>query len=216
MNSRPWIGAVLGLWLVAGCTTIDPYTREEKTSNATKGAAIGAVAGAVVGAIANDGKGAAIGAVIGAAGGGAIGHYMDQQEALLRQELEGTGVSVTREGNNIRLNMPGNVTFDTDQSNIRPQFQPVLDSVVKVANKFDKTALRVSGHTDSTGSESYNQRLSEYRALSVKDYLAMRGVASQRLSSVGYGEGRPIADNGSVSGRALNRRVELELIPTGS
>ena len=208
MKRSPWIAAVLGLWL-AGCTTIDPYTREEKTSNATKGAAIGAVAGAVVGAIANDGKGAAIGAVIGAAGGGAIGHYMDQQEALLRQELEGTGVSVTREGNNIRLNMPGNVTFDTDQSNIRPQFQPVLDSVVKVANKFDKTALRVSGHTDSTGSESYNQRLSEYRALSVKDYLAMRGVAPQRLSSVGYGDG-------SASGRALNRRVELELIPTGS
>ena len=215
MKRNSWIAAVLGLWL-AGCTTIDPYTREEKTSNATKGAAIGAVAGAVVGAIANDGKGAAIGAVIGAAGGGAIGHYMDQQEALLRQELEGTGVSVTREGNNIRLNMPGNVTFDTDQSNVRPEFQPVLDSVVKVANKFDKTNLRVSGHTDSTGSDSYNQRLSEYRALSVKDYLAMRGVASQRLSSVGYGEGRPIADNGSASGRALNRRVELELIPTGS
>ena len=214
MKRIAWV-LVLGLGLTA-CTTTDPYTREEKTSNATKGAAIGAVAGAVVGAIADDGKGAAIGAVIGAAGGGAIGHYMDQQEALLRQELEGTGVSVTREGNNIRLNMPGNVTFDTDQSNIRPQFQPVLDSVVKVANKFDKTALRVSGHTDSTGSESYNQRLSEYRALSVKDYLAMRGVASQRLSSVGYGEGRPIADNGSVSGRALNRRVELELIPTGS
>ena len=216
MKRSPWIAAVLGLWLVAGCTTIDPYTREEKTSNATKGAAIGAAAGAVIGAIANDGKGALIGAAIGAAGGGAIGHYMDQQEAALRQELEGTGVSVTREGNNIRLNMPGNVTFDTDQSNIRPQFQPVLDSVVKVANKFDKTALRVSGHTDSTGSDSYNQRLSEYRALSVKDYLAMRGVAPQRLSSVGYGEGRPIADNGSASGRALNRRVELELIPTGS
>ncbi len=216
MNSRPWIAAALGLWLAAGCTTIDPYTREEKTSNATKGAAIGAVAGAVVGAIANDGKGAAIGAAVGAAAGGGIGYYMDQQEALLRQELEGTGVSVTREGNNIRLNMPGNVTFDTDQSNIRPQFQPVLDSVVKVANKFEKTALRVSGHTDSTGSDSYNQRLSEYRALSVKDYLAMRGVAPQRLSSTGYGESRPIADNGSASGRALNRRVELELIPTGN
>jgi len=210
---RSLVVLVLGTWLV-GCTTIDPYTREEKTSNATKGAAIGAVAGAVVGAIANDGKGAAIGAVVGAAGGGAIGHYMDQQEALLRQELEGTGVSVTRVGNTIRLNMPGNITFDTDQSTIRPEFQPVLDSVVKVANKFTDTDLRVSGHTDSTGSDSYNQRLSEYRALSVKDYLAMRGVAPQRLSAVGYGESRPIADNGSAAGRSQNRRVELELVPS--
>lgn len=215
MKRSPWIAAVLGLWLV-GCTTIDPYTREEKTSNATKGAAIGAVAGAVVGAIANDGKGAAIGAVVGAAGGGAIGHYMDQQEALLRQELEGTGVSVTRDGNTIRLNMPGNVTFDVDQTNIRPEFQPVLDSVVKVANKFDKTNLRVSGHTDSTGSESYNQRLSEHRALSVKDYLAMRGVAAARLSAYGYGENAPIANNASAAGRAMNRRVELELVPSGA
>ncbi len=214
MSKRPWVALLLGLWL-AGCTTLDPYTREEKTSNATKGAAIGAAAGAVVGAIANDGKGAVIGAAVGAVGGGAIGHYRDQQEAQLRQELEGTGVSVSREGNNIRLNMPGNVTFATDQTNIRPEFHPVLDSVVKVANKFDKTTLRVSGHTDSTGSESYNQRLSEHRALSVKDYLALRGVAATRLTWVGYGESRPIADNGSAPGRAQNRRVELELIPTG-
>lgn len=211
MNKRTWI-VLLGLWL-AGCTTIDPYTREEKTSSATKGAAIGAAAGAVVGAIANDGKGALIGAVVGAAGGGAIGNYMDQQEAVLRQELEGTGVSVTREGDRIRLNMPGNVTFDTDQTNIRPEFQPVLDSVVKVANKYVQTTLRVAGHTDSTGSDSYNQRLSEHRALSVKDYLALRGVAPQRLSAVGYGESRPLASNDTAQGRAMNRRVELELIP---
>ena len=211
MRRRLWI-MVFGLWL-AGCTTMDPYTREEKTSNATKGAAIGAVAGAVVGAIANDGKGALIGAVVGAAGGGAIGHYMDKQEAELRRELDGTGVSVTRNGDNIRLNMPGNVTFDTNQTNIRPEFHPVLDSVVKVTSKFDKTNLRVAGFTDSTGSEGYNQRLSEHRALSVKDYLALRGVTPTRLSSVGYGENYPVADNGSTQGRAMNRRVELELTP---
>jgi len=211
MKRRLWT-VVFGLWL-AGCTTMDPYTREEKTSNATKGAAIGAVAGAVVGAIANDGKGALIGAAVGALAGGGIGHYMDQQEAELRRELDGTGVSVTRQGDSIRLNMPGNVTFDTNQSNIRPEFQPVLDSVVKVTNKFDKTNLRVTGFTDSTGSESYNQRLSEHRALSVKDYLALRGVAPPRLSSVGYGESYPVADNGTAQGRSMNRRVELELTP---
>lgn len=211
MNKRTSV-VLLGLWL-AGCTTMDPYTREEKTSSATKGAAIGAAAGAVVGAIAKDGRGAVVGAAVGALAGGGIGHYMDQQEAELRRELEGTGVSVTREGNQIRLNMPGNVTFDTDQTNIRPEFQPVLDSVVKVANKFDQTTLRVTGHTDSVGSDSYNQRLSEHRALSVKDYLALRGVAPQRLVAVGYGESRPLASNSTVEGRAANRRVELDLVP---
>jgi outer membrane protein OmpA-like peptidoglycan-associated protein len=211
MNKRTSV-VLLGLWL-AGCTTMDPYTREEKTSSATKGAVIGAAAGAVVGAIAKDGKGAVVGATVGALAGGGIGHYMDRQEAELRRELEGTGVSVTREGNQIRLNMPGNVTFDTDQTNIRPEFQPVLDSVVKVANKFNETTLRVAGHTDSVGSDSYNQRLSEHRALSVKDYLALRGVAPQRLTAVGYGESRPLASNSSAEGRAANRRVELDLIP---
>jgi outer membrane protein OmpA-like peptidoglycan-associated protein len=211
MNKRTSV-VLLGLWLV-GCTTMDPYTREEKTSSATKGAAIGAAAGAVVGAIAKDGKGAVVGAAVGALAGGGIGHYMDQQEVELRRELEGSGVSVTREGDQIRLNMPGNVTFDTDQTNIRPEFQPVLDSVVKVANKFDQTTLRVAGHTDSVGSDSYNQRLSEHRALSVKDYLALRGVAPQRLTAVGYGESRPLASNSTVEGRAANRRVELDLVP---
>ena len=211
MNKRTSV-VLLGLWL-AGCTTMDPYTREEKTSSATKGAVIGAAAGAVVGAIAKDGKGAAVGAAVGALAGGGIGHYMDQQEAELRRELEGSDVSVTREGDQIRLNMPGNVTFDTDQTNIRPEFQPVLDSVVKVANKFAETTLRVAGHTDSVGSDSYNQRLSEHRALSVKDYLALRGVAPQRLTAVGYGESRPLASNSTVEGRAANRRVELDLIP---
>jgi outer membrane protein OmpA-like peptidoglycan-associated protein len=211
MNKRTSV-VLLGLWL-AGCTTMDPYTREEKTSSATKGAVIGAAAGAVVGAIAKDGKGAAVGAAVGALAGGGIGHYMDQQEAELRRELEGSDVSVTREGDQIRLNMPGNVTFETDQTNIRPEFQPVLDSVVKVANKFAETTLRVAGHTDSVGSDSYNQRLSEHRALSVKDYLALRGVAPQRLTAVGYGESRPLASNSSAEGRAANRRVELDLIP---
>ena len=211
MNKRISV-VLLGLWLV-GCTTMDPYTREEKTSSATKGAVIGAAAGAVVGAIANDGKGAAVGAAVGALAGGGIGHYMDRQEVELRRELEGSGVSVTREGNQIRLNMPGNVTFDTDQTNIRSEFQPVLDSVVKVTNKFDQTTLRISGHTDSVGSDSYNQRLSEHRALSVKDYLALGGVAPQRLTAIGYGESRPLASNSTAAGRAANRRVELDLIP---
>lgn len=207
----------LGLSLSA-CQTIDPYTREEKTSNATKGAAIGAAAGAVAGLISGDDsrerrQHALIGAGIGALAGGGIGYYMDVQEAKLRQQLEGTGVSVSRYGDEIVLNMPGNVTFATDQSSIRGDFYPILDSVTLVLNEYEKTMIEVTGHTDSTGNESYNQALSERRAESVANYLRSRNVLSARIATQGMGENYPVASNGSAQGRAQNRRVELRLVP---
>ncbi len=203
---------------VTGCETLDAYTREEKMSNTSKGAMIGAGVGAVVGLISGDDaverrQHALILAGIGALAGGAIGHYQDRQEARLRAELEGSGVSVTRIGDNITLNMPGNVTFATDSSDLSPAFFDVLNSVGKVLGEFDQTVVEVAGHTDSTGSEPYNQSLSERRAGSVSSYLTSQGVISGRVIIVGMGELRPVADNSSTVGRQVNRRVEITMVP---
>ena len=215
---RP-LGAILSIAvLVSACETLDPYTRESETSKATKGALIGAAAGAVVGLITGDDalerrQRALIGAGVGALAGGSIGYYQDRQEAKLRAELEGTGVSVTRIGDNITLNMPGNVTFATDSSDLNPAFFDVLNSVGKVLNEFDKTVVEVAGHTDSTGSDTYNQSLSERRSASVATYLQTRGVMQERIIRVGMGESRPVADNSTASGRQANRRVEITMVP---
>lgn len=209
------IVATLVAGTLAGCQTMDPYTGEAKTSNAAKGAGIGAVAGAVLGAAVSSKKdrrkGALIGAAVGGATGGGIGYYMDQQEAQLRRQLEGTGVRVERVGDQIRLIMPGNITFATDSHQVAPDFYSVLDSVALVLNKFNQTAISVDGFTDSTGSFEHNQMLSERRAASVANYLANAGVQSGRISAQGYGERYPVADNGTTAGRALNRRVEINI-----
>jgi len=210
--------AVLAATLLSACTTLDPYTREEKTSNAAKGAAIGAAAGVAIGLITGDDsaerkKRALILGGAGALAGGAVGYYMDQQEMKLRQQLEGTGVSVTRIGDNITLNMPGNVTFAVDRAEISADFYDILDSVALVLNEFDKTFVEVAGHTDSTGSESYNRDLSERRANSVSNYLRTRRVSMERLITVGAGERYPIATNSTAAGRELNRRVEITIVP---
>ena len=204
--------------LITGCQTIDPYSREQKTASATKGAAIGAIAGAVVGIATGDDakerrKRALIGAGVGGLAGGGVGYYMDQQEAKLRQRLEGTGVSVTRHGDNITLNMPSNITFETDQSEVRPSFAEVLGSVALVLKEYPKTIIEVAGHTDSTGADKYNQLLSERRADSVASHLRRQGVDDRRIIARGYGEQFPIANNGTPAGREQNRRVELTLAP---
>ena len=212
------LALVASAWLTTGCETVDPYTGEKKVSNATKGVAIGAAAGAVVGAISGDNarerrQRAVIGAGIGGLAGGAVGSYMDRQEAELRKELENTGVSVTRRGDEITLNMPSNVTFAFGSSDLNSQFFSVLDSVAKVLNKYDKTLVEVAGHTDSVGSVESNLILSERRANTVAEYLVSRGVNRDRTIVVGAGEEYPVASNGSAEGRALNRRVELSLLP---
>lgn len=209
---------ILATLVFTACTSIDPYTGEKKASNTAAGAGIGAITGAVIGAATSSkkdrDKGIITGAVAGAAVGGGIGYYMDRQEAKLRQELQGSGVQVRREGDNIYLVMPGNITFESSRYEIRPQFHSVLNSVAQVLKEFDKTAILVSGHTDSTGSMQLNQTLSEQRANSVKQYLVTRSVASGRIHSVGYGPRYPVASNSTVDGRAQNRRVELKLEPT--
>jgi outer membrane protein OmpA-like peptidoglycan-associated protein len=218
-KTRNSIFAIAGIAaILRGCETLDPYTGESETSKATKGALIGAAAGVVAGLMSGDDaverrQHALIGAGIGALAGGAVGNYMDRQEAKLRAELQGTGVSVTRIGDNITLNMPGNVTFDTDSAALRPQFFGVLNSVGKVLTEYDKTVVEVAGHTDSTGSDSHNMALSQRRANTVGEYLYTQGIMDQRIMTVGMGEHHPIADNSTSEGRQLNRRVEITLVP---
>lgn len=209
--------AVAAIYLT-GCTTTDPYTGEQKVSNTTGGALIGAGLGAATGLLIGGNarerrNGALIGAGIGALGGGLIGNYMDTQEAELRAQLQGTGVSVTRDGDRIILNMPSNITFATDQDQVMPGFYQTLNSVAIVLRKFEKTLVDVDGHTDATGSAGYNLALSERRAASVANYLASQGVDQRRMSAIGYGPDRPIAANTTELGRAQNRRVEISIAP---
>lgn len=215
-SRTPKLMIILAVAALAACaTTTDPYTGEERGTRTSRGAAIGAGVGAVVGAISGGDrlKRAAIGAGVGALSGAAIGSYMDRQEAELRRQLRGTGVSVTRRGDEIILNMPGNVTFDFDSASLRADFFDVLDSVALVLEEFDQTVLVIDGHTDSTGSRSYNLELSERRAETVGRYLINQGVAQVRIDTYGYGPDHPVASNDTEEGRAANRRVELTLVP---
>jgi len=214
------LAAIVGFSVViSGCETNpfmteNPYTGEQQVNKTTKGAGIGAVAGLVAGAIAGGGRrNLLIGAGVGALAGGAVGNYMDRQDAKLRAQLRGTGVSVTRIGDQIVLNMPGNVTFATNSSDISANFYGVLNSVALVLNEFDKTYVDVVGHTDSTGSLELNQRLSQQRASSVATYLESQGVLSQRVATRGMGPNSPVAPNDTAEGRAQNRRVEIFLTP---
>ncbi len=210
----------LSICLIFGlvaCTTINPYTEEKQVSKAAIGAGIGAASGAVIGLITADSKNrqrnALIGAGIGALAGGGIGYYMDVQEAKLRQRLRNSGVSVTRTGDQIMLNMPGNVTFATASSDINANFYEVLNSVAIVLNEYEKTTVDVIGHTDSVGSETYNQGLSEDRARSVAGYLSSQGILNARLLIAGMGESQPVAPNNTSEGRSQNRRVNIQIAP---
>ena len=209
------IAAIAAAALLAACTT-DPYTGQQKVSNTAGGAAIGAGLGALAGIAlggGNDRRNALIGAGVGALAGGAIGNYMDRQEAELRAQLQGTGISVTRNGNQIILNMPSNITFATDQDQVMSAFYPTLNSVALVLKKFNQTIVDVYGHTDSTGNDQYNYELSERRAMSVANYLYSQGRDGRRFAVQGFGETRPIASNATPDGRAANRRVEIQLSP---
>ena len=202
------------------CTTFDPYTGEQKTTKTAVGAGIGASVGAVVAYLDNKGDDSRKRnqRILAAAAGGAaigvgIGYYMDKQEAKLRQQLRGTGVSVERVGDNINLIMPGNITFATNSADINSSFYPVLDSVALVLTEFDKTVVVVAGHTDSDGSDALNETLSRNRASSVSNYLISQKILPARFEIIGFGERQPIASNTTAEGKQLNRRVEITLLP---
>jgi len=209
----PLIISVVVFSLLTGCTTENAYTGDKQTSRATKGAVIGAIGGAVVGALTGSSRNAAIGAALGAGVGGAIGHSQDRQEAALRQRLQGTGVQIQRNGDNIKLIMPSDVTFAIDKATLKPQFEPVLNSVAIVLKKFNNNYVKVAGYTSNTGSAAHNLKLSGRRAAAVRNYLYQQGIAAARLVNVGYGEKDPIASNATAQGRAANRRVEINLVP---
>ena len=214
LRNKTLLAISLALVVGLGACTTNPYTGEEQASKAGMGAGIGAVAGGLIGAATGGNRSAILlGMGIGALAGGGVGYYMDKQEDKLRAQLQSTGVSVTRNGDNIILNMPGNITFATDSSSISADFYRVLDSVALVINEFEKTYIDVHGYTDSTGAAAYNQTLSEARASSVARYLESQKVIPQRIVTRGMGESDPIATNDTPEGRSLNRRVEIVLTP---
>ena len=208
---KTFICSLLAVSMLTACAT-DPYTGESKVSKTAWGTGIGALAGAGLGALAGGEKGALIGAGVGAAAGAGTGAYMDVQARKLRQELLNTGVQVQEANGQIYLIMPGNITFDSNDANIKPAFQPVLNSIAKVINEYSKTMVQVNGYTDSTGSAATNNSLSLMRANSISNYLRLRGVNGNRIVSNGYGSSNPIASNATAAGREQNRRVEIVLI----
>lgn len=215
MRNWPLIPAIAALALTSACVT-DPVTGEQRMSKAGIGAIGGALGGYILGDIVGgrrDRSEKIIGAGIGAIGGAAIGSYMDRQEREIRERTAGSDVEVIRRGDDLILSMPSGITFATDSSSIEPQFRPTLDKVADVLDRYNQTYVDVYGHTDSTGSDAYNQALSERRADAVASYLASRGVESARLEALGYGETQPVASNDTFEGRAQNRRVEIKVVP---
>jgi outer membrane protein OmpA-like peptidoglycan-associated protein len=209
---RKFVAMAAAALLMVGCTNVDPVTGERTRNNTGTGAIVGAIAGAAAGTLAggDDRRNAMIGAGIGALAGAAIGNYMDRTYQNLRERLAGTGVGVTRVSQSqIMLNFPSDLTFDYDRDAVKSQFVPTLQNVGSVLRDYEQTTVDVYGHADSTGSDAYNQNLSERRAMNVASVLMQGGVIRQRLIAQGFGESRPIADNSTDSGRARNRRVEV-------
>lgn len=217
----PALATILAASAIAGCAQ-NPQTGGSTGTaggnSTTWGALLGAGAGALGGYFSsgNDDdrrKNAIIGAGIGALAGGAVGNYMDRQEAELRQDLQGTGVGVERQGDNILLTMPNQVTFGFDQATVQSQFFPVLTNVATTLTQYPSTFIDIVGHTDSVGTDSYNMELSQRRAQAVASYLMGKGVQGQRLVVRGVGEQFPVASNDTDAGRAQNRRVEILISP---
>ena len=209
------LAVVASLLPLAACVT-DPETGNRTISKAAIGGLGGALGGYLLGDLVGgrrDRTEKIVGAGIGAVAGAGVGYYMDEQERKLRQQTAGTGVNVIRDGDNLVLDMPSGITFAVDSSTIQPGFQSTLNQVAQTLTQYEKTYVDVLGHTDSTGSDAYNQALSERRASSVANYLTSRGVQSARLATRGYGESQPKASNVDEMGRAENRRVEIRVVP---
>jgi len=209
------IGLVVAMLPLSACVT-DPETGNRTISKAAIGGIGGALGGYLLGDLVGgrrDRTEKILGAGIGAVAGAGVGYYMDEQERKLRQQTAGTGINVIRDGDNLVLDMPSEITFGIDSANIDAGFRDTLNQVASTLAQYEKTYVDVLGHTDSTGSDAYNQALSERRASAVADYLSSRGVQSARLATRGYGESQPKASNLDAAGRSANRRVEIRLVP---
>jgi outer membrane protein OmpA-like peptidoglycan-associated protein len=206
--------AALSLISLSACVT-DPNTGEKKVSRTAIGGLGGAAAGYLLGGLIGGKTGRIVGAGIGGVAGGVVGYKMDQQIKELKEKTAGSGVDVTEtaDGKSILVNLPDGVTFAVDSSTISPSFQATLNEIATSMAQYPGSLIDVYGHTDSTGSDTYNQSLSERRARAVADYLAMRGVSSARIRSQGFGEQYPVASNETPEGRSLNRRVEIKITP---
>ena len=198
----------------SACVT-DPNTGQRKVSRTAIGAGAGALGGLLLGGLIGGGAGRIIGAGIGGIAGAAVGYTMDKQIRELKEQTTGSGVDIkpVDNGQAILVNLPGGVTFDTDSTVVKPAFFDTLDKVAVSLNKYPNSLIDVYGHTDSTGSDAYNQTLSENRARAVADYLSSKGVSPQRIRSTGFGKTQPIASNDTPEGRAANRRVEIKIVP---
>lgn len=209
---------IIGLMALAAlpaCADLQQASTDPGYHRTRVGAGIGAAAGAAIGLLTRGDKfdNAMIGAALGGIAGGAVGNYQDRQEAKLRTQMAGTGVQVVRKDDNITLNMPGGITFLTNSAEVRAESYPILDKVAQTLTEYHETMIEVAGHTDSTGTAVYNQKLSERRAESVAAYLQSRGVDRKRLMVVGDGEKDPVASNATEAGRQQNRRVEITIVP---
>ena len=216
LHSKRILAALIaGTIALASCETMQDASTNPDYAKTRRGAGYGAAAGAVIGLLTRGDKldNALIGAAVGGIAGGAIGNYQDRQERKLRQQLAGTGVDVVRQGDNLTLNMPGKITFETNSADLNASFYPVLDQVSNTLSEYGDTVVEVAGHTDSTGGQAYNQALSERRARSVAAYQTSRGIKPARLIVVGDGENHPVASNATPEGRQQNRRVELTIVP---
>ncbi len=219
MRAKLIVAGVSVAALLGACTTTDPYSSTPRRNNTATGAIAGAVGGALLGYLTNTSnseegrKNALIGAGVGALGGAAVGAYMDRQQRELEAELSGTGVGVARQGDNLILRMPADVSFATNQAGIDPRFYATLDDVASVLNRYDQSTVDIIGHADSDGAEDYNLDLSRRRASSVAQYLVNRNVLPARLFVDGRGESAPIASNATAEGKAMNRRVEILIRP---
>lgn len=199
--------------MLSGCSTINPYTGEKQINDTTIGAGIGTAGGAVFGALVGGRNGALIGGALGAMTGSVIGNIFDRENEELRQVLVGSGVQVRKVGNSIQLIMASDVTFDTNQADVRSGFYQTLDAVAIVFKKYNKNSITITGYTDNVGGDAYNQSLSEQRARSVGNYLISQGVPANRIFTNGMGKRNPMASNATTSGRAANRRVVITLRP---
>jgi len=199
---------------LSACVT-DPNTGERKVSRTAIGGIGGALGGALLGGLIGGKTGRIVGAGIGGVAGGVVGYQMDKQIKELKESTAGSGVDVTPvdNGSAILVNLPNGVTFDTDSTAIKPAFRDTLDRVAQSMVQYPNSLIDVYGHTDSTGSDTYNQTLSERRAQAVASYLSSRGVSSARIRSQGFGESQPVASNATEEGRSANRRVEIKIVP---